>query len=243
MYLSDFSLFRILPLLVLSAGAIALIALADLRMAKRYAQQGIRLLGETIFLALLCWAIVHFNHWAATIGIIALQSVIMTHLYSRQHGRRGWVVCAASLVAAGLTATAFWFAMKPMPAQQALAPVIILLLAYLSYITGYALQCYDHTVKATQSHRVYLLANGATRFEAFFPAIRRAFRGALLLLLRHPLRSFMPALPFVLLLFVLNGFSAASAFVATLLLALAALTASVVSITLTLWVELRFFTV
>jgi len=128
-----------------------------------------------------------------------------------------------------------------MPAQQVLAPVMILLVAYLSYITGYALQCYDRTVRTTQSHRLYLLANGATRIEAFFPAVRRAFRGALLLQLRHPLRSFMPALPFVLLLFVVNGFSAAGAFVATVLLALAALTASVLSLALTLWAELRFF--
>ena len=115
-------------------------------------------------------------------------------------------------------------------------PMFIILLVYLLGSTPYAFEVYLRSLKHTEAHRRYLMANGATHFESIVPSVRRSMRAAVLTMLWQ--RSSHMPLAMLVLFCTLLLFSATitAALVITLMTWAAAITAAIMAIVLTIWI-------
>ena len=97
-----------------------------------------------------------------------------------------------------------------------------------------AMQAYVRSLKNTEAHRRYLLANGASHLETVVPSFRRALRAVLLPMSfwRLPLAV---GLPLLFLGLLMGGSTVAAALAAVLLLWMTATAASVLACVLMLW--------
>ncbi len=115
-------------------------------------------------------------------------------------------------------------------------PMFIILLVCLLGSTPYAFEVYLRSLKHTEAHRRYLMANGATHFESIIPSVRRSMRAAVLPMLWQ--RSSHMPLAMLVLFCTLLLFSATitAALVITLMTWTAAITAAIMAIVLTIWI-------
>ena len=123
--------------------------------------------------------------------------------------------------------------------SHAFWPVFVILLLCLLGSTPHAFEVYLRSLKHTQAHRRYLMANGATHLESLVPSVRRSLRAAFLPMMWQR-SSHMPlarALRFCTLL--LFGTTIAAALAITLMTWAAAIAAAVLAIVLTIWLTDR----
>ena len=114
-------------------------------------------------------------------------------------------------------------------------PVFIILLLCLCGSTPHAFEVYQRSLKHTQAHRRYLMANGATHLESVVPSVRRSLRAAVLPMLWQR-SSHMPLAMLVLFCtLLLFSTTITAALVLTLMTWAAAIAASVLAIVLTIW--------
>lgn len=115
-------------------------------------------------------------------------------------------------------------------------PMFIILLVCLLGSTPYAFEVYLRSLKHTEAHRRYLMANGATHFESIVPSVRRSMRAAVLPMLWQ--RSSHMPLAMLVLFCTLLLFSATitAALVITLMTWAAAITTAIMAIVLTIWI-------
>lgn len=123
------------------------------------------------------------DSWWASLGAIAVAAFAATIVGVRRSYKMpaaALSLCAVSSVATVAAVSALLVAMLPLPAavggKQAFTVVGLLLTAQLYCFLPSVLTTYLRSVSHTESHIKYLLANGATRFEAVVPSIRRALR-------------------------------------------------------------------
>ena len=116
-------------------------------------------------------------------------------------------------------------------------PAAGLLLVLLLMAVTSGVRTYRRSLRHTEAHRRYLLANGATRLESVIPSVRRALRSAVLPLALHRTSSMLLVLPVLFFALLLGGFSLAGAMVALLLLWLLALAVGVLATVLALWLS------
>ena len=114
-------------------------------------------------------------------------------------------------------------------------PMFIILLVCLFGSTPHAFEVYLRSLKHTEAHRRYLMANGATHFESIVPSVRRSMRAAVLPMLWQ--RSSHLPLAMLVLFCTLLLFSATitAALVITLMTWAAAITAAIMAIVLAIW--------
>jgi len=118
-------------------------------------------------------------------------------------------------------------------------PVFIILLLCLFGSTPHALEVYLRSLKHTEAHRRYLMANGATHLESIVPSVRRSLRAAFLPMLWQR-SSHMPLAMLVLFCaLLLFGATIAAALAITLMTWAAAIAAAVMAIVLTIWLADR----
>lgn len=98
-----------------------------------------------------------------------------------------------------------------------------------------AMQTYHRSLKHTEAHRLYLIANGATHLESLVPSVRRAFRAALLPVAWRWSSPLVVAMPFLLLGLLIGGVTPAAALATTVLMWVAVVAASVLSSALAMW--------
>ncbi len=118
-------------------------------------------------------------------------------------------------------------------------PLLVVLLVCLFVSTPQALLTYWRSLKHTQSHRRYLLANGASHLESVVPSARRALRSALLPLLLQRSSAMPMALLMLFCGLMMGGTTLAAALVITLMTWAAALAASVLAVLLAMWMADR----
>ncbi len=115
-------------------------------------------------------------------------------------------------------------------------PMFIILLVCLLGSTPYAFEVYLRSLKHTEAHRRYLMANGATHFESIVPSVHRSMRAAVLPMLWQR-SSHMPLAMLVLFCtLLLFGATITAALVITLMTWAAAITAAIMAIVLTIWI-------
>lgn len=113
-------------------------------------------------------------------------------------------------------------------------PLFIILLLCLLGSTPHAFEVYLRSLKHTEAHRRYLIANGATHLESVVPSARRSLRAAFLPLLWQR-SSHMPLAMLVLFCTLfLCGATIAAALVITLMTWAAAIASAVLAIMLTM---------
>ncbi len=98
-----------------------------------------------------------------------------------------------------------------------------------------AIEAYHRSLKHTEAHRLYLIANGATHLESLVPSVRRAFRAALLPVAWRWSSPLVVAMPFLLLGLLIGGVTPAAALATTVLMWVAVVAASVLSAALAMW--------
>lgn len=129
---------------------------------------------------------------------------------------------SAGIMTLGLSCHAFW-------------PMFIILLLCLFGSTPHAFEVYLCSLKHTQAHRRYLMANGATHLESIVPSVRRSLRAAILPMLWQR-SSHMPLAMLVLFCtLLLCGATITAALAITLMTWALAIAAAVMSIVLTIW--------
>lgn len=119
-------------------------------------------------------------------------------------------------------------------------PLAGLMLVFLLMSVPRAFRAYQRSLVHTDSHRRYLLANGATHLESLMPSVRRAFRAALLPLSLHRTSPMLFVLPFLFFTLLADGFSLGAALVCIVLSWLTALAVAVLAVVLSLWLSDRW---
>ena len=118
-------------------------------------------------------------------------------------------------------------------------PVFVILLLCLLGSTPHAFEVYLRSLKHTQAHRRYLMANGATHLESLVPSVRRSLRAAFLPMMWQR-SSHMPlAMALLFCTLLLFGTTIAAALAITLMTWAAAIAAAVLAIVLTIWLADR----
>ena len=118
-------------------------------------------------------------------------------------------------------------------------PMFIMLILCLLGSTPHAFEVYLRSLKHTQAHRRYLMANGATHLESLVPSVRRSLRAAFLPMLWQR-SSHMPlAMALLFCTLLLFGATIAAALAITLMTWAAAIAAAVLAIVLTIWLADR----
>lgn len=123
--------------------------------------------------------------------------------------------------------------------SHAFWPVFVILLLCLLGSTPHAFEVYLRSLKHTQAHRRYLMANGATHLESLVPSVRRSLCAAFLPMLWQR-SSHMPlAMALLFCTLLLFGTTIAAALAITLMTWAAAIAAAVLAIVLTIWLADR----
>ena len=116
-------------------------------------------------------------------------------------------------------------------------PVVIIELLCLLTSVPQALLAYIRSLKHTEAHRRYLLANGATHVESIIPSVRRALRAAVLQLLWHR-SSAMPLTMLVLCCGLkIDGLTIIAAIATALLIWAATIVAAAISCLIVVWLS------
>ena len=98
-----------------------------------------------------------------------------------------------------------------------------------------AMETWHRSLKHTDAHRRYLVANGATHLESLVPTVRRALRAAVLPVAWRWSSPIVVAMLLLLLGLLIGGVTPAAAVATTLLLWVAVVAASVLSSVLAMW--------
>ena len=123
--------------------------------------------------------------------------------------------------------------------SHAFWPVFVILLLCLLGSTPHAFEVYLRSLRHTQAHRRYLMANGATHLESLVPSVRRSLRAAFLPMMWQR-SSHMPlAMALLFCTLLLFGTTIAAALAITLMTWAAAIAAAVLAIVLTIWLADR----
>lgn len=123
--------------------------------------------------------------------------------------------------------------------SHAFWPVFVILLLCLLGSTPHAFEVYLRSLKHTQAHRRYLMANGATHLESLVPSVRRSLRAAFLPMMWQR-SSHMPlAMALLFCTLLLFDTTIAAALAITLMTWAAAIAAAVLAIVLTIWLADR----
>ncbi|MCR4602358.1 MAG: ABC transporter permease [Prevotella sp.] len=122
---------------------------------------------------------------------------------------------------------------------RAFWPVVVMLFVLLWLSTPSAMSFYLRSMKHSEPHRLYLLANGATHLESVMPSVRRALRVAILPLLCQR-SSLMPLAMLTLACgLLMSGTTVGTALVAIILIWAAALAAAVLALLFAIWLTDR----
>lgn len=196
--------------------------------------------GGLLVLGALLWLVWQVGSWwlslAWLLGVVVVAAFMIVKKARVEAARWCWPLAGSMLAALLLVGgTLVW----ALPDGRWCLPFMAVLLAQMvpSLVSG--LHVYTSSMRHTELHREYLLGNGATRFESLVPSLRRAVRAALLPWLHRWSVVSLLTLPLVLSGLLMGGMTPVDACVLTLVLAVASLSASVLALSLTLWLVER----
>jgi len=166
----------------------------------------------------------------------ALKKMLKLHIHLPELSGKPLLAVLVAILASSFTLSACLMLSLPC---RAFWPVVVMLFIFLSMSTPRAMAFYLRSLKHTEPHRLYLVANGATHLESIMPSIRRALRAALLPLLCQR-SSFMPMAMLTLACgLLISGTKLGTTLVAVLLIWAATLAASVLSLLVAVWLSDR----
>ncbi|MBR1934106.1 MAG: ABC transporter permease [Prevotella sp.] len=231
--LTDISWWGVALMVVLLGAALAVYVVTDRRLVSR----AVKVLGiasaQLFVVAAYVWGLFKLNStWAILLWLVSavvFAAVWMVGQLRLSLRKLLLPVVMALLVGVGLMSGLLLLCLRAdaLPSGRVLLPVAAVLLCQLAGSVQRGLQTYVGSLSHTREHYQYLLASGATHFEAVMPSVRRALRAAALAQLR-PLLAGVPLLPSLLFCgLLLGGTGPVVAAIVVLLLVLASFSASV----------------
>lgn len=239
LYLSDFSVWGTVVLVMLVGAVLGLFWLMD----RRFLQRVLRVFGVAVAqLALVgfyVWGLYRLDCWWADMLWLVAMGVAVGWLSVRQAQLqwRQWLlpVAAVVTVVGGVVALVLLFAMP----GRLFVPVTGVLMAQLLMSMTTTLRTYASSLRHTEEHRRFLMANGATKTEALMPTVRRTLRGAVLPVLKQMASPLAVAMPMLFCGLLMGGATIAAALASTLMLWGAAVVAAVAAAVAAVWVTNR----
>lgn len=233
--LSDFSVWGVILLVLLAGMAIALYWLADRRILQRMLRVFGLAVAQMALVGLYIWAVWQLDRWWADVLWLVAMGMAVVALAVRQAGLpwQQWLlpVAAAVTVSCGVVTGVLLLAMP----GRLFVPVVGVLMAQLLTSMTQALRTYTSSLRHTEEHRLFLMANGATKTEAMMPTVRRTLRGALLPLLKQLFSPLVVAMPLLFCGLLMGGATIAAALASTLMLWAAAFVAIVLAAVVFIW--------
>jgi len=240
MNLTDISFWSLALLLPLLGAALGLFWLIDRKMLRRMLRVMGIALGQMVLAGAYVWLLYKADRW----WVDALWLVVMaaaTAFFSVRRARLAWQQClwpaaAGVALAAVIVSSVLLLSFS----SRLFVPIAAIVMGHTMASQAKCLQTFTSSLRHTDSHRRYLLANGASVLEALMPSIRRAMRASLLPMLKRLDSPLAVVLPLLFCGMLMGGASAAAALVATLLLWAAAIVACVMACVATLWLYARY---
>lgn len=232
--LSQISLWGALPLLLLLMVSLTVFWFVDRHLFKTILRiYGLAVIQLTV-VGVYVWLLLRADSWWAyglwlllLALVVGLRSARLSHLPREKAAH----VALAVALAVGLTCGVL---MISLPVRLML-PVAAVLAAGIYESVDVSLCAYLRSYDNTQSHRYYLLANGASLLESLLPSIRRALRVTIMPQLR---RLAVPLMAIGAMLFwgmIMGGATAPAALVVTLMLCTSAFVAAVMATLLAIY--------
>ena len=225
--LSDFSVWGAILLALLLSAAVGLFWLTDRRILHRVVRVFGTAAAQLAFVALYVWVLYRLDRWWADVLWLVAMGVATGALSVRQAqlSWRQWLlpVAVVATVVSGLVAGVLLLAMP----SRLFVPITGVLMAQLLTSLTQALRTYTSSLRHTAEHRLFLLANGATKTEALMPTVRRTLRGAVLPLLGQLASPLAVAMPLLFCGMLMGGATIGAALASTLMLWAAAFVAVV----------------
>lgn len=231
----DFTVFSILGIVmvcVLLGIIFAIYNVIDRRMMLRMLRVFLYFLLSTVFVAFYMWGLHNFDRWWVhllwvLIAAMAVSSLILkkNHLWSAS-----FMLSVNLGIFLGM-ACGVGGSLLVLPVHNALfVPALVSVDAalMLSSVSS-ALSTYLHSLRHTQEHYQYLLANGASRVEAILPSVRRSFRAFMIPILRQMTTPIVITPPLLLVGMLLVGYPPLQAVVLLLLLIVVLLSSGLLS--------------
>lgn len=239
-----FSIAAVILLVVLAAMAVGIVALADRKLSHRVTRFLVAAVLSDVVAGLLFWAVCSLAQWWADVlwWLLLCAGLTIWTFVGRRHnsltpGVRRLLPCslfAAVVLVVTLTVGALllWAvsADGPFFSHNVFLPVSTVLTLHVALTLNSGFHAYLLSLKATSTHRRYLVANGATHLESIMPSVRRALRASLLSVMR--LRS-PSVLVLMLLLFMgmlIGGVEPLTSMAFTMLLLPASLASTVMAV-------------
>jgi putative ABC transport system permease protein len=198
------------------------------RMLRVWLYYGISLL----LVAVYTWGLLRIDKWWADglwvllfTGVIAYIPLKKLHLpFKRAFLPVVGAVLVGVAVALGCVSLAF---LRPL--HMLLVPVMAVLAGQLMASLTATLQCYVWSLRHTHEHYCYMVANGATHWEAIFPSVKRSMRAAINPLLRDMTSPVLVVPPMLFCGFLIAGMQPVAALAFILIIVVVSLIASVLA--------------
>lgn len=237
--LSDFSLWGAAVLAVLTGAAIGLFWLTDRRLLQRMLRTFGVAVAQIALLGVYVGLLYRLDRWWADVLWLVAMGSSVGWLSVRRSGLpwQQWLlpVAAVVTVAGGMVAGVLLLCMP----GRVFVPVAGVLMVQLLTAMTQTLRTYTSCLRHTEEHRLFLLANGASKTEALMPTVRRTLRGAVLPLLGQMAQPVAVAMPLLFCGLLMGGATIAAALASTLMLWAAAFVAVVAAAVAAIWVFSR----
>ena len=229
MQITDISLWGVALMVVLMALAVALFLLIDRREMMRVLKVFGLMLVQMIVAGAGVWLVYKVDAWWMNLLWLIVMLVLSGGwcLYEMKGQMKKLALPMMAALAVG-SLVAGGSVMLTLPGR-CFVPVFGVLLAYLMVSVTLTLKTYQRCLYHTESHRQYMLANGATMLESLMPGIRRALRACIQPQLRTMAQPLLVAMPLLFAGILLGGASPVAGVFVLLLLMVAAFVASVVA--------------
>ena len=242
MQITDISLWGVALMIVLMALAMGVFLLIDRREMMRVLKVFGLTLGQILVSGAGVWLVYKMNVWWMNllwlVVMLTLSGGLCLYKIRGQLKKQALPIAAAMAVGCLVSGGSMMLALP----GRCFVPVFGMLLGFLMVSVTLTLQTYQRCLLHTESHRQYLLANGATMLESLMPGIRRALRASVQPQLRTMAQPLLVAMPLLFAGMLLGGASPAASVCVLLLMMVAAFVASVVAgvIAVSLYSKLSF---
>jgi len=185
--LSDLSLWGIAVVLLLLGGVLAFFYVLDRKSMTQLLRVLLYFCLSMLVVALYMWGLEIFHQWWIHLLWIVIASTILSSLIlrrSRLWNRSLLVPVHLSVFLGTISAVGIGLLLLPVH-QTLLIPALVgIQAAFMLNTVSEGLKTYIHSMRHTQSHYQYLLANGASHLEAILPSVRRSMRAVLVVNMR-----------------------------------------------------------
>ncbi len=243
MALTDISLWGIMLILLLYAGCVALFYFTDRKSMNQLLRVSFYyVLSMTVIMGI-TWGLDYLNKWWATLLWTVIVSLALSSLILRKSklwNKHLLLPVHISVFSGLLVAVLIAHLLLPVHQPLFLPAMIAVQAAFMLHAVTKGLKTYISSLRHTQTHYQYLLANGASHLEAILPSVRRSLRAVLLSVMRKMSAPLVITLPLLLCGLLMAGIDPLTSVLFSVLLTFAVLCDCMMTILLIIAIADKF---